>query len=70
MELQMPIPILLFRLAIRIIAIISCVMKAKKLNRSQFGWALFGFLIPIVAIIWIQFMKPIFKIEEPDMDRV
>jgi hypothetical protein len=57
-------PIVIFRLAIRIIAIIVCVRKAKNLNRSQFGWAVFGFLIPIVAIIWIQFMRPILKFEE------
>jgi hypothetical protein len=29
-----------------------------KLNRSKFGWALFEFCFPVVAIIVIQFMKP------------
>jgi len=43
---------------IRIIVTVYCVNKASRLNRSQFGWGLFAFFIPIVAIIWIQFMKP------------
>ena len=38
---------------------IACVSQAKQLGRSQVGWGVFGFLLPIVAIIWIQFMKPI-----------
>ncbi len=52
-------------LIIRIFITIYCVNKAARLNRSQFGWGLFGFFIPIVAIIWIQFMKPIIKWEDP-----
>jgi uncharacterized membrane protein YjfL (UPF0719 family) len=37
---------------------IYCVKKAEKLNRSRFGWALFGFCLPLIAFIVIQFMKP------------
>ncbi|MBN2666852.1 MAG: hypothetical protein JXR67_10095 [Bacteroidales bacterium] len=35
-----------------------CVKKAEKLNRSRFGWALFGFCLPLIAVIVVQFMKP------------
>jgi hypothetical protein len=41
-----------------IVVSIYCVKKAGNLNRSKFGWALFGFCVPIVALIVIQFMKP------------
>jgi hypothetical protein len=43
---------------ISIVVSIYCVKKAAKLNRSRFGWALFGFCLPLIAIIVIQFMKP------------
>lgn len=46
-------------LGVRIFITIYCVNKAKALNRSTAGWGIFGFLLPIVAIIWIQFMKPV-----------
>ena len=42
----------------RIAITIYCVNKAGKLNRSKGGWGVFGFLLPILALIWIQFMKP------------
>jgi len=45
-------------LIIRIVITVYCVNKAKELNRSQLGWGVFAFIIPILAIIWIQFMKP------------
>lgn len=35
-----------------------CSNKAGKLNRNQLGWGFFGFISSILAIIWIQFMKP------------
>ena len=35
-----------------------CAKKAEKLNRSRFGWALFGFCLPLIAFIVIQYMKP------------
>lgn len=51
-------------LIVRILVTIYCVNKAKDLNRSQLGWGIFGFFIPIIAIIWIQFLKPIIKTEK------
>lgn len=42
----------------RIVITVICVNKAKKLNRNAFGWGFFGLILPIIAIIWIQFMKP------------
>ena len=41
----------------RIGVTIYCVNKAGNLNRSKWGWGLFGLFLPIVAVIWIQFMK-------------
>lgn len=49
-------------LVVRIVITIYCVNKAGELNRSKGGWGIFGFFLPIVALIWIQFMKPI-KVE-------
>jgi len=51
--------VIIFQLALRIVGVIVCVNKAKKLNRSEGGWGFFGFVSPILAMIWIQFMKPI-----------
>lgn len=45
-------------LILRIIGLFYCKDKAKELNRSEGGWATFGFLSPILAMIWISFMKP------------
>jgi len=44
---------------LRIIGAFVCSSKAKELNRSTGGWGFFGFISPIIAMIWIQFMKPI-----------
>jgi hypothetical protein len=44
---------------VRIIGTIVCYNKAKQLNRNTGGWGFFGFISPILAMIWIQFMKPI-----------
>jgi hypothetical protein len=49
--------LIIFRIVIRIIAIIICVQRARKLNRSQFGWGFFGFVFPIPAVIWIYCLK-------------
>lgn len=45
-------------LVVRIFVTVYCVNKAGELNRNKGGWGIFGFFFPIVAIIWIQFMKP------------
>jgi len=42
----------------RIVITVYCVNKAGKLNRSKFGWGVFAFILPLIALIWIQFMKP------------
>jgi hypothetical protein len=52
-------------LIIRIVGVIVCYNKAKSLNRSPEGWGFFGFIAPIMAMIWIQFKKPVLKFEEP-----
>jgi hypothetical protein len=58
----------LFLFILRIVIIIYCVNRARKLNRNVWGWGIFGFLLPIVALIWIQFMKPmLFWDKNPDL---
>ena len=51
--------VLIIQLGLRIIGVIVCSNKAKELNRSTGGWGGFGFVSPILAMIWIQFMKPV-----------
>lgn len=48
----------IFLMLLRIGITIYCVNKAGQLNRSQAGWGIFGFFLPLIAVIWIQFMKP------------
>lgn len=55
MEAIVPIIII----GLRVIGVIVCVNKAGELNRSKGGWGFFGFVSPIIAMIWIQFMKPV-----------
>jgi hypothetical protein len=38
---------------------VVCSNKAKELNRSSGGWGFFGFVSPIIAMIWINCLKPI-----------
>lgn len=45
-------------LVVRIGITFYCVNKAGELNRSKAGWGIFGFLLPLIALISIQFMKP------------
>lgn len=51
--------IMILGLVLRIVGAIVCSNKAKELNRSTGGWGFFGFISPIIAMIWIQFMKPV-----------
>lgn len=44
---------------LRIVGAIVCSNKAKELNRSTGGWGFFGFVSPIIAMIWINCLKPI-----------
>jgi len=55
-------PILI--IGLRILGVIVCSNKAGELNRSKGGWGFFGFISPILAMIWIQFMKPVMKWDE------
>jgi len=50
----------LLAVAFRIFAINYCIKKARKLNRNVTGWAIFAFLIPLVAIIFINNVSPIY----------
>ena len=49
---------MVFSLILRIVGAIVCVNKAKELNRSTGGWGFFGFFMPIIAMIWVNCMKP------------
>jgi hypothetical protein len=55
--------LLIIQMILRLVGIIVCVNKAKELNRSQGGWGFFGFLMPIIAMIWIHCIKPKVKWE-------
>lgn len=48
-------------LILRIAMVSYCVEKAGNLNRNKTEWGIFGFIFPLVALIWIQFMKPVPK---------
>jgi hypothetical protein len=56
------VPILL--IVLRIVGVIVCSNKAGELNRSKGGWGFFGFVSPIIAMIWIHCMKPIMTFEK------
>jgi hypothetical protein len=56
--------VVIIQLVLRIVGIVVCVNKAKELNRSTGGWGFFGFVSPILAMIWIHFMKPVMKWDE------
>ena len=50
---------IIFTLILRVLIAIYCYNKAGKLNRNKNGWSFFGFVAPFLAIIWMQFMKPL-----------
>lgn len=50
--------IIFIQLALRIIGAVVCSNKAKDLNRNTTGWGFFGFVLPIIAMIWIHCLKP------------
>lgn len=56
--------LVIIQFGLRIVGAVVCVNKAKSLNRSTGGWGFFGFVMPIIAMIWIHFMKPVMKWEE------
>jgi hypothetical protein len=51
--------LLIIQLILRVIGIFVCSSKAKELNRNSGGWGFFGFVSPIIAMIWINCLKPI-----------
>jgi hypothetical protein len=55
---------LLVNLVLRICGVYYCSDKAVNLNRNSSRWGLFGFLSPIVAMIWISNINPIISWEE------
>lgn len=56
--------LVIIQLILRIVGTVVCTNKAKELNRSTGGWGFFGFVSPILAMIWIHFMKPVMKWDE------
>ena len=50
--------LIIIQLVLRVVGVIVCSNKAKELNRSTGGWGFFGFMMPIVAMIWVYCMKP------------
>ncbi|WP_264520949.1 hypothetical protein [Flavobacterium sp. N1994] len=54
-----PGALLIIQLILRIVGAVVCSSKAKELNRDSGGWGFFGFMLPIVAMIWINCLKPI-----------
>jgi hypothetical protein len=50
--------LVIFSLLLKIVGAVVCSNKAKELNRSTGGWGFFGFISPIIAMIWIHCMKP------------
>ncbi|HYV91279.1 MAG TPA: hypothetical protein VE978_05830 [Chitinophagales bacterium] len=50
--------LILISIVMRIAATIYCVDKAGKLNRSKNEWGFLAFFFPVIACIWIQFIKP------------
>lgn len=56
--------IMILGFVLRIVGAIVCSNKAKELNRNTGGWGFFGFIMPIIAMIWIHFMKPVMVWDE------
>jgi hypothetical protein len=56
--------VIIIQLILRVVGTIVCVNKANQLNRSAGGWGFFGFVTPILAMIWVHFMKPVIKWDE------
>jgi len=48
----------LLSLVFRIAAVFICRSRAKKLNRNVLNWGVFGFFLPLIAIIWIYCLPP------------
>ena len=55
---------LILGLVLRIVGAVVCSNKAKELNRGTGSWGLFGFFMPIIAMIWVHNIKPLSKWDE------
>jgi hypothetical protein len=52
------IAFVLILLLLKIIGAFICSAKARELNRSEGWWGYNGFMLPLVASIWIFCLKP------------
>lgn len=55
--------VMAFGFVLRIVITIWCADIAKTLNRNSAGWGIFGFFIPLLAMIIIGFLKKL-KVDE------
>ena len=55
--------LIIIPLLLKIVGVIVCVRKAKSLYRNQFGWGFFGFISPIIAMIWVYNIKSLRPID-------
>jgi hypothetical protein len=46
-------------LILRVVGPIYCAFKADNLNRKPGGWAIAGFLFPVISMIWISTLSPV-----------
>lgn len=51
-------------IGIRMTGWFVCQTQAVILNRNQFKWSIIGFVIPVIAMIWIHCLKPVTNWEE------
>ena len=42
---------------LRIVGVLYCIKRAEYLNRNAFLWGIFGFFMPLLAMIIIVFLK-------------
>ncbi len=49
----------IIQLILRIVGVVVCSNKAIELNRNATGWGFFGFFFPIIAMIWVNCIKPL-----------
>ena len=50
--------LMIFLLILSIVGAVVCSNRAKELNRSTGSWGFFGFFMPIIAMIWVNCLKP------------
>lgn len=46
-------------LILKMVGTFYCAHRAIALNRAPGGWAVFGFFLPIIAMIWISLLKKV-----------